>query len=64
MFDVDDLTLNEWTELVHEHPGLLRRPLLLSPEQLIVGYNKEEYEGIIKKYNATAGTSLHKAVGC
>lgn len=47
--DMDDLSLKNWMELVNKNPGILRRPLLLSPDQLIVGYNKEEYNGIIKK---------------
>jgi regulatory protein spx len=47
--NMDDLSLKSWMELVNKHPGILRRPLLLSPDQLIVGYNKEEYNGIIKK---------------
>lgn len=48
--DFDELTLNGWVKLVHQHPGILRRPLLIANDQLIVGYNKEEYEGIIRKY--------------
>lgn len=47
--DMDELTLKSWIELVNKNPGILRRPLLLTPDQLIVGYNKEEYNGIIKK---------------
>src|SRR5690606_38063069 len=47
-FNLDDLSLNEWVELAMKHPGILRRPLLLSDEQLIVGYNKEEYAGFVK----------------
>lgn len=48
--DIEDLSLNEWMDLVQIYPGILRRPLLLTPDQLIVGYNKEEYDGVIKKY--------------
>jgi len=47
--DMDELSLNSWIELVNQNPGILRRPLLLTPDQLIVGYNKEEYSGLIKK---------------
>jgi regulatory protein spx len=47
--NMDELTLNEWIELVQHHPGILRRPLLLTSNQLIVGYNKDEYDGLLKK---------------
>jgi regulatory protein spx len=46
---LEDLSLNEWIEFVHKHPGVLRRPLLLTTNRLIVGYNKEEYDRLIKK---------------
>lgn len=49
--NMDELTLNEWIELVQHHPGILRRPLLLTSNQLIVGYNKDEYDGLLKKVN-------------
>ncbi|GAA0383138.1 Spx/MgsR family RNA polymerase-binding regulatory protein [Bacillus horti] len=45
----DEISLNKWVDLVHNNPGMLRRPLLLTNDHLIVGYNKEEYEGIVKK---------------
>lgn len=48
--DLETLSLNDWVQVVHEHPGILRRPLLLSRDHLVVGYNKEEYQGIVKKY--------------
>ncbi|EGL81717.1 ArsC family protein [Caldalkalibacillus thermarum TA2.A1] len=48
--ELDDLSLNEWIELAVQHPGILRRPLLVADEQLIVGFNKEEYAGFVKKY--------------
>jgi regulatory protein spx len=47
--NLDELSLNSWIELVNQNPGILRRPLLLTPDQLIVGYNKEEYQGLIRK---------------
>lgn len=63
-FNLDDLSLNEWVELAMEHPGILRRPLLLSDEQLIVGYNKEEYAGFVKKYKAKHQKELLKPAAC
>jgi regulatory protein spx len=47
--NLDKITLNEWIELIQGHPGILRRPLLLTATQLIVGYNKDEYDKILKK---------------
>lgn len=47
--DLDEISLNDWVELVHKNPGMLRRPLLLTNDHLIVGYNKEEYEGLVRK---------------
>ncbi len=63
-FNLDDLSLNEWVELAMKHPGILRRPLLLSDEQLIVGYNKEEYAGFVKKYKAKHQKELLKPAAC
>jgi regulatory protein spx len=56
--DMDELSLNSWIELVNRNPGILRRPLLLTPDQLIVGYNKEEYSGLIKKSKIKNNKSL------
>jgi regulatory protein spx len=50
---MEKLSLNEWVELVHKHPGMLRRPLLLTSDQLIVGYNKEEYDKLLRKSKST-----------
>jgi regulatory protein spx len=50
---MENLSLNEWVELVHLHPGMLRRPLLLAQEKLIVGYNKEEYDKLLRKLKST-----------
>jgi regulatory protein spx len=45
----DSLPLQKWMEKVISEPGILRRPLLKTKERLIVGYNKEEYDTILKK---------------
>jgi regulatory protein spx len=50
---LENLSLSEWVELVNLHPGMLRRPLLLTTEQLVVGYNKEEYDKLIRKSKST-----------
>lgn len=63
-FNLEELSLNEWVELAVKHPGILRRPLLLSNEQLIVGYNKEEYANFVKKYKAKHQKQLYKQAVC
>ncbi|MDQ0340369.1 regulatory protein spx [Caldalkalibacillus uzonensis] len=63
-FELDDLSLNEWINLAVQHPGILRRPLLITDEQLIVGYNKEEYTGFIKKFKLKQAKENLKPVVC
>lgn len=58
--DLEEISLNSWVELVNQNPGILRRPLLLTKEQLIVGYNKEEYSGLVKKYKMKNKKSLSR----
>lgn len=62
--DFDELSLKEWVELVHNYPGILRRPILLTRDQLIVGFNKEEYQGIINKYQVRNKKTLSKKIMC
>lgn len=40
--DVDDLSLKDLLNLVHEHPGLLRRPIIMDEKRLQIGYNEDE----------------------
>lgn len=44
--DVDDLTMNEFLDLVIEKPKLLRRPILTNGEKVVVGYDVEGLRGI------------------
>jgi regulatory protein spx len=44
--DVEELSLNEFLDLVIEKPKLLRRPILTNGEKLVVGYNLEGLRGI------------------
>jgi regulatory protein spx len=62
--DMDDLSLKSWVELVHQNPGILRRPLLLTADQLIVGFNKEEYNGLIKKYKIKENKNVARQIVC
>ncbi|EZH66997.1 transcriptional regulator SpxA [Geomicrobium sediminis] len=40
--DVDTLPLQQLFELISEHPGLLRRPIIFDEKRLQVGYNEAE----------------------
>ncbi|SDI54556.1 transcriptional regulator SpxA [Natribacillus halophilus] len=40
--DVDTLSLQRLFELISEHPGLLRRPIIFDDKRLQVGYNEAE----------------------
>ncbi|MBA2173606.1 Spx/MgsR family RNA polymerase-binding regulatory protein [Halobacillus locisalis] len=56
--DVDDLTINEFLDLVIEKPKLLRRPILTNGEKIVVGYDLEGLRGITdKKMEYTAQIS-------
>lgn len=40
--DMDSLSLQELYQTIIDHPGLLRRPLILDEKRLQVGFNEEE----------------------
>ncbi|WP_041968282.1 Spx/MgsR family RNA polymerase-binding regulatory protein [Mesobacillus selenatarsenatis] len=40
--DFDNLSLLELLELIHQHPRLLKSPLIVENKKLQVGYNDEE----------------------
>ncbi|AJA79391.1 transcriptional regulator SpxA [Levilactobacillus brevis] len=40
--DLDDLPLRDLYALIQEHPGILRRPIMLDEKRLQVGFNEEE----------------------
>ena len=40
--NIDDLSLKDLLDLVHRHPGLLRRPIIMDEKRLQVGYNEDE----------------------
>ncbi|MCA0982759.1 Spx/MgsR family RNA polymerase-binding regulatory protein [Halobacillus yeomjeoni] len=44
--DVNELSLNEFLNLVIEKPKLLRRPILTNGEKLVIGYNLEGLRSI------------------
>lgn len=40
--DIDALPMNKLFDLIIEHPGLLRRPIMLDDKRFQVGYNEDE----------------------
>ncbi|MYL19764.1 Spx/MgsR family RNA polymerase-binding regulatory protein [Halobacillus litoralis] len=47
--NVEDLSLNEFLNLVIEKPKLLRRPILTNGDKLVVGYDPDGLRGITDK---------------
>ncbi|KGX90877.1 transcriptional regulator [Pontibacillus halophilus JSM 076056 = DSM 19796] len=46
--DINDLSLNEFVDLVIEEPKLLRRPIITDGKKLVVGYNVDGLRSICK----------------
>ncbi|MGF7533715.1 transcriptional regulator Spx [Bacillus mexicanus] len=40
--NVESMPLQELYSLINEHPGLLRRPIIIDEKRLQVGYNEDE----------------------
>ena len=40
--DLDDLSFNEFVELVEQRPGILRHPIITDSKRLQVGFNEED----------------------
>jgi len=40
--NLDTLSLQDLYELIQNHPGLLRRPIIIDEKRLQVGYNEDE----------------------
>ncbi len=40
--NIDELSLNEFYQLIVEHPLMLRRPIMLDEKRLQIGFNDEE----------------------
>lgn len=40
--DLDDLPFRDLYALIQEHPGILRRPIMVDEKRLQVGFNEEE----------------------
>ncbi|MCQ9209148.1 transcriptional regulator SpxA [Granulicatella seriolae] len=47
--DLDEVPLNQLFQLLQEHPGLLRRPIMLDEKRFQVGYNEDEIRRFLPK---------------
>ncbi len=47
--NIDSLSLRELYTLINEHPGLLRKPLILDEKRLQVGFNEEEIRSFLPR---------------
>ncbi|WP_048602600.1 Spx/MgsR family RNA polymerase-binding regulatory protein [Rubeoparvulum massiliense] len=45
--DIEDMNMTQLLEMISEEPRLLRRPLIIDGEHLIVGYNKSALRSIL-----------------
>ena len=47
--DLDDLPLRDLYALIQEHPGILRRPIMVDEKRLQVGFNEEEIRRFLSR---------------
>ncbi|WP_034537260.1 transcriptional regulator SpxA [Carnobacterium inhibens] len=40
--DIEDMSLGKVLKLIQQHPGIMRRPILVDDKRLLVGYNEED----------------------
>lgn len=40
--DIDSLSLQELLNLIEKHPGLLRNPIILDDQRILVGFNEND----------------------
>jgi regulatory protein spx len=40
--DIDQMPLKDLINVIKDHPGILRRPIILDEKRLQVGYNEDE----------------------
>ena len=47
--NIDELSLQELYELIHAHPEILRKPILIDSKRIQVGYNESEIRQFVPK---------------
>ncbi|PWG00617.1 transcriptional regulator SpxA [Levilactobacillus bambusae] len=48
--DINEMSLKELYQLIHDEPGILRRPIMTDNKRLQVGYNDEEMGRFLPRY--------------
>lgn len=57
--NIDELSLHELYDLVHHHPEILRKPIILDQRRIQVGYNESEIRQFVPR--KVRRRQLHKA---
>lgn len=47
--DINDYSLHELYELIHEHPEILRKPIIIDQRRIQVGFNESEIRQFVPK---------------
>ena len=40
-FDLDEVPMNDLYQIIHDNPGMLRRPIMMDDKRLQIGYNED-----------------------
>ncbi|EHS84720.1 ArsC family transcriptional regulator [Limosilactobacillus gastricus PS3] len=40
--DLDEVPMNDLYQIIHDNPGMLRRPIMMDDKRLQIGYNEDE----------------------
>lgn len=47
--NIDELSLHELYELIQAHPEILRKPIIIDPRRIQVGYNESEIRQFVPR---------------
>ncbi len=62
--NIDDMSINELIQFIKENPSILKRPIIVSDDNLQVGYNKEEIETFLPRARRYAECSCPCHLEC
>ncbi len=62
--DIDSMSLNELLEFIKKNPSILKRPIIISDNNLQIGYNKEEIEIFLPRARKYAKTECACNMEC
>jgi regulatory protein spx len=63
---LEDMSTNELVSFIQENPSILKRPILLSPDSIVIGYDEDEITTFVPlkdrmKYNPHPASELGSA---